>query len=103
MKRPMINEALTIARLYWGYTQAELAALLGVSQAMVSEIERGVKDVSMDMLDRYATALNVRKSQLMFFAEEIDGEPPQRKGKLLIADKVLKILKAIKPDDAQET
>lgn len=103
MKRPMINEALTIARLYWGYTQAELAALLGVSQAMVSEIERGVKDVSMDMLDRYATALNVRKSQLMFFAEEIDGEPPQRKGKLLIADKVLKILQAIKPDDAQET
>ncbi len=99
-KRPMINEALSIARLYWGYSQSELAERLGVSQSMVSEIERGAKDVSMDMLERYSKALNVRKSQLMFFAEEIEGEPPQRRGKLIVAEKVLRLLSALKPETA---
>lgn len=100
-KRPMINEAVTIARLYWGYSQTELASLLGVSQAMVSEIERGAKDVSMDMLDKYSVALNVRKSQLLFFAEEIESEPPQRKGKLIIAEKVLRLLSLLKPEEPE--
>ena len=99
-RRPMINEALSIARLYWGYSQTELADLLGVSQSMVSEIERGAKDVSMEMLDCYSGALGVRKSQLMFFAEEIEGAPPQRRGKLIIAEKVLRLLAALKPEAA---
>lgn len=102
--RPMLNEALLVARRYWGFTQAELAERLGVSQAMVSGIERGTKAVSMDMLDRYCDALGVKKSQLLFFSEEIDGQEPVRKGKILIAKKTLALLKRLKPmspEDAQ--
>jgi transcriptional regulator with XRE-family HTH domain len=96
---PMINEALTVARLYWGYSQTELAEKLGVSQAMVSEIERGQKAVSMEMLERYSKALGVRMSQLLFFAEEIEGVDQVRRGRFVVAEKVLRLLKKLKPND----
>ncbi|QFT82978.1 Helix-turn-helix protein [Roseovarius sp. THAF27] len=98
-KKPMINEALTLARLYWGYSQTEMAELLGMSQAMVSELERGTKSVTLDTLERYSNALNVKKSQLMFFAEEIEGEAPVRKGRLIIARKALDLLEKLRPMD----
>ncbi len=98
-RRPMINEALALARMYWGFSQIEMAEQLGVSQAMVSEIERGSKAVSMEMLDRYSGALGVKKSQLMFFAEEIEGHEPVRKGRLIIAQKALQILQYLKPEE----
>jgi transcriptional regulator with XRE-family HTH domain len=101
-KRPMINEALALARMYWGYSQIEIAQKLGVSQAMVSEIERGSKAVTLDMLDRYSLALGVRKSQLLFFAEEIEGHGPVRKGRLIVAQKALDILSFLKPNDVAD-
>ena len=91
-----------IARLYWGYTQKEMAGALDVSQAMVSEIERGAKSVTFDMLDRYSQALGVRKSQLMFFAEEIEGEAPVRKGRLIVAEKALRLLDRLKPAETRD-
>lgn len=98
-KPPMINEALALARMYWGYSQSEMAKALGMSQAMVSEIERGAKSVTMETLDRYSEALGVRKSQLMFFAEEIEGQGPVRKGRLVVAEKALRLLQKLKPSD----
>ncbi|UWQ55958.1 helix-turn-helix domain-containing protein [Leisingera caerulea] len=99
-EKPMINEALTIARLYWGYSQTELAEALGMSQAMVSEIERGTKSVTLDTLEKYSTVLGVRKSQLMFFAEEIEGDAPIRKGRLIVARKALNLLDKLKPSES---
>lgn len=96
---PMINEALALARMYWGYSQSEMAAELGISQAMVSEIERGVKSVTLETLERYSEVLGVRRSQLMFFAEEIEGQAPVRKGRLVIAEKALRLLQKLKPSD----
>jgi len=98
----MINEALKIARLYWGFTQTEMAEKLGISQAMVSEIERGTKSVTFETLDRYSKVLGIRKSELMFFAEEIEGEAPIRKGRLILAEKALRLLDKLKPSDPQD-
>lgn len=99
-KRPMINEALLIARLYWGYTQSEMSDALGVTQGLVSEIERGTKDVSMDLLEKYSLALSIPKSQLLFFSEEMEGIPDPRRGKLIVAEKVLRLLHMLKPKEA---
>jgi transcriptional regulator with XRE-family HTH domain len=98
-KNQMINEALALARMYWGYSQKEMADLLGMSQAMVSEIERGSKSVTLETLDRYARALRVKKSDLMFFAEEIEGKGPVRRGRLIIASAALRILQRLKPTE----
>ena len=100
--RPLLNEALLVARKYWGFTQAELAESMGVSQAMISDIERGSKAVSMDMLDRYSEALGIRRSQLLFFAEEFEGQPPARRGRMVIAEKTLSLLKRLKPISAED-
>jgi len=102
LKRPMVNEALRLVRLYWGLSQVELSKLLEVSQSMISEIERGAKPVSMEILERYSDKLGIRMSQLLFFAEEIDGQPPVKRGKLIVANKVLRLLDTLKPLDTAD-
>ena len=95
----MLNEALKLVRLYWQKTQAELAVELGVSQSLISDIEAGRKSVSLDLLERYSTSLGIKMSQLMFFAEELEGQPIQRRGKLIIAEGVLTLLQRLQPDE----
>ena len=97
LKRPMINEALRLVRLYWGLSQVDLSKQLELSQSMISGIERGTKSVTLEVLERYSTGLGIRMSQLMFFAEQIEGDPPVSRGKLIVASKILKVLDALKP------
>jgi transcriptional regulator with XRE-family HTH domain len=99
VKRPMINDALRLLRLYLGLSQKELAAELELSQSMVSEIENGGKSVSMDVLERYSAKLDIRMSQLLFFAEELDGQPVKTKGKLIVASHVLQLLEKLSPKE----
>lgn len=98
-KRPMINDALRILRLYYGLSQKQIANELSLSQSMISEIESGTKTVSIDVLEKYSKKLNIRMSQLVFFAEELADNPTKGRGKLFIADKVLALLSAIAPSD----
>lgn len=100
LKRPMINDALRLVRLYFGYSQVELAEELELSQSMISEIERGAKPVTMDVLEKYSQGLGIKMSKLMFFAEELEGEPVQKRGKLIVANRVLKILEGFSPKEA---
>lgn len=97
IKRPMINDALRLLRLYLGLSQKQIAGELDLSQSMISEIENGTKPVSMDVLEKYSGKLNIRMSQLLFFAEELDGEPIKTRGKLIIANRVLKLLDSLSP------
>lgn len=93
----MINEALRLLRLYCGFSQTEMAKRLSVTQSMVSDIEGGRKSVTMDLLEAYSEAVGVRMSQLLFFAEEIEGQPIAHRGRLIIANKVIKALERLKP------
>lgn len=102
IKRPMINDALRLLRLYLGLSQKELAAELELSQSMISEIEKGSKSVSMEVLEKYSNTFDVRMSNLLFFAEELDGEPIKTRGKLLIANKALKLLDALAPREVRD-
>lgn len=96
-KQPMINDALRILRLYLGLSQKEVSDKVGISQSMISEIERGSKSVSLEVLSKYSDKFNVRMSDLMFFAEELENEPVKTKGKLFIASKILSILERLAP------
>lgn len=95
----MLNDALRIIRIYWGLSQAELADAIGVSQSLISEIENGKKQVSIDTLEKYSDKLGVRMSQIMFFAEDIDLDPNKNKGKRFIAKSILMALERILPDE----
>ena len=101
-KRPMINDALRLVRLYWGYSQKQMAEVVGVSQSLISDVESAKKSVSIDLIERYSDALGIRMSQLLFFAEEIEGVPVEKRGKLIIAERVLQLLEKLKPSEQIE-
>lgn len=101
-KKPLLNDALRLLRLYLGLSQKQLAAELQLSQSMVSEIESGIKPVSMEVLERYSGKFNIRMSQLLFFAEELKGEPVMSRGKLIIANRVLSLLDALAPREVAD-
>jgi transcriptional regulator with XRE-family HTH domain len=98
-RRPMINDALRLLRLYLGLSQKELSTALNVSQSTISEVESGTKSVSMELLERYSEKFDVRMSQLLFFAEELDGQPIKTRGKLIIASHVLSLLEKLSPKE----
>jgi transcriptional regulator with XRE-family HTH domain len=95
----MLNDALRLLRLYLGLSQKQIANQLNLSQSMISEIESGAKSVSMEVLERYSTKLNVRMSQLLFFAEELEVEPVKSRGKLIVATRVLALLDSLSPKE----
>jgi transcriptional regulator with XRE-family HTH domain len=97
VKRPMINDALRLLRLYLGVSQKQIATQLELSQSMISEIESGLKSVSMEVLERYSATFDVRMSQLLFFAEELESEPLKTKGRLIVASRVLSLLDRLAP------
>lgn len=101
-KTSMMSEALRLLRLYAGLTQVEMAERLGVSQSLVSDVERGTKAATLNLLERYADTFDIRLSKLMFFAEEIEGEPPATRGRLLMAGKALKLLEALAPREVRD-
>ncbi len=100
-KRPTINEALRLLRLYCRYSQAEMAERVGVTQSLISDVEGGRKSVSMDLLEAYSAAVGVKMSQLLFFAEEIEGQPIARRGQLIVAEKVLHLLEKLRPAERE--
>ena len=101
-QRALVNDALRLVRLYWGYSQSELANKLDVSQSLISELEYKNKNVTIDILSKYSIALNIKMSQLLFFAEELVDEKIDRRGKLFVADKVIRLLEAMKPGEPAE-
>lgn len=94
MENSMINRALKLLRTYHQLTQVELAGRLEISNSYLSEIEKGVKSPSIDLLNKYSNIFNMPVSTILLFSESIDGNKNIAKNKIRIsaADKVLKIL-----------
>ena len=68
MKLSKFNpEMLVLARELRGMTQQEVASAAGFSQAFISQIEAGAREVSDDIVDRAASALRVPSS---FFVQD---------------------------------
>ncbi len=90
----MINRALKLLRTYHQLTQVGLAARLEISNSYLSEIEKGVKPPSIDLLNKYSSIFNMPVSTILLFSENIDGKKSITKNKIRVsaADKVLKIL-----------
>ncbi len=99
MERKLINEALFLARVYWGLSQVEMAKALGISQPYLSEIESSKRSVDIDLLERYSRALHVPKSTFVVFSENLEGKPPARSGKYVVADWALRLLERLIPHD----
>ena len=91
----MIHEALRLIRVFHDLKQVELAEKLGVSKSHVSEIEKGNKTPSLDLIQRYATEFKIPVSSIMFFAEELPNAKSGDKIRSKIAGKVIDILRFV--------
>lgn len=99
MERKLINEALFLARVYWRRSQVDMARDLGISQSYLSELESSKRNVDIDLLDKYSRVLGVPKSTFVIFSEDLEGKPPARSGKYVVADWALRLLERLIPDE----
>ena len=68
----MVHEALRLIRVYHDLTQNQLSARVGISAAHLCLIEKGQRGINVKLIDRYAKALNIRPSSILFFAEHLE-------------------------------
>lgn len=71
------GQRLRQARLKAGVSQEKLADLAGLHRTYVSSVERGLRNISLENIDRLATALGVEMADLM--PKRADG-PGQQQG-----------------------
>ena len=94
----MLSEALRLIRVFHDLKQTELARRLGVSQSYLSDIERGRKTPSNELVARYAEEFDLPVSSIWFFDEKLaEGAPPKviDRARGVIADKVLDFLRIV--------
>lgn len=95
----MQHEALRLVRVFHDMNQTALADKLKISKSYISEIESGKKQVTLELLQKYADAFGMPLSSLLFFSEKV-GDHPREKVRTAIAGKVVKMLDWIAAKDA---
>ena len=91
----MINDALRLIRVFHDLKQVELAERLGVSKSHISEIEKGAKTPSLDLIEKYSREFKLPPSSIMFFAEELPNAQLGERVRSKIAGKVIDILRFV--------
>lgn len=92
----MLNRALKLLRTYHQLSQTELASKLEVSNSYLCEIEKGVKQPSLDLLSQYARVFKMPVSNILLFSEEIEAPySSSEKLRVTAASKVLRLLEWI--------
>lgn len=88
----MLNEALRLIRVYHDLRQTEMADKLGVSKSYISEIEKGSKTPSLDLINKYAEFFSVPVSSIMFFSENINNTRAYEKARGAVAAKIIRLM-----------
>ncbi|MFN3819522.1 helix-turn-helix domain-containing protein [Blastomonas sp.] len=96
----MFDRALKLVRQYHRLNQAQMAERLQISPSYLSELEKGKKVPSLDLLEKYALLIGIPVSSLMFLAEELETGSGNIKS--AIVDKVFKILEWISDSEQED-
>ena len=94
----MLGEALRLIRVFHDRKQNDLAEILGISQSHLSEIERGVKTPSQDLVAKYAKFFDLPVSSIWFFDEQLTSGSNFKsisRAKGVISEKILDFLRII--------
>src|SRR3546814_7476352 len=81
----MLGEALRLIRVYHDLKQKQAAERLEVSTSYLSEIERGLKTPTLDIIQRYATVFDMPVSSIMFFSENLDQKSTLDQARTFVA------------------
>lgn len=69
--RQKLNETLRLLRVYHDLSRADIVENLGISKSYLSEIESGAKNVSLDLVNRYAEFFDIKPSGILFVGESL--------------------------------
>lgn len=88
----MLNEALRLVRVFHDLNKTQTADRVGLSKSYITELERGDKKVTMEVMEKYADGFSIPLSSLMFFAEQAANPSTVEKTRTFVAGKTLKML-----------
>ena len=88
----MLNEALRLIRVYHDLRQTDVAEQLGISKSYLSEIEKGSKKPTLDLVEKYANNFQIPVSSIMFFSENINNTQAYEKARGAVAAKIIKLM-----------
>lgn len=69
-----ISEALRLIRVFHDVKQRDLSIALGISTSYLSEIERGRKQPSIEIIQKYSDEFRIPISSILFFSEQLCAE-----------------------------
>jgi transcriptional regulator with XRE-family HTH domain len=78
----MINEALRLFRVFHDLKLIEMADKLGISPSYLSEIEKGKKEPSLKLLDKYSEIFKIPTSSILSFSEKLEHNQKGIKAKI---------------------
>ena len=67
------SRALKLLRIYHGLTQHDMASRIGLKPTMVSELESGKKNATLETLEMYGKEFDMDVSAIIFFAEALEN------------------------------
>ncbi len=88
----MLNEALRLIRVYHDMRQSEVAEKIGISKSYLSEIEKGTKKPTLELVEKYAGLFQVPASSIMFFSENMNKDRAYEKARGFVAGKIIKLM-----------
>ncbi len=67
-----MNKGIRLLRVHHDISQSNMAEKLGISNSYLSEIEHGKKQISIELLRKYANTFNISATSVLFFVDCID-------------------------------
>ena len=83
-----LSEALRLIRVFNDLSQKDLAEKLDISRSYLSELEKGHKDPSMTIVQKYGEFFNIKPSAILFFSEKL-GKNKDLQGQSFAIQKLL--------------
>lgn len=96
----MLGEALRLLRVFNDLKAKELATQLDISPNYLSEIEKGKKRPSLEVINKYGEVFNIKPSAILFFSEELNTESKGVVPRQWIAKKLVKFLQTVEDGKA---
>lgn len=82
----MLNKAIKMLRLYHGYSSGQMAVKLEVFASAYSTMEKGNREIPVDIIEKSAKIFGMKASEIMLFSEKL-------KTKKGLSEEILKQIK----------
>ena len=97
--RRTLSSSLSGEVLTWligrGYSQVEVARLLGVSEAFISLVKSRERSLTLDHLEALSDALNVPLGAMMLQVTERESKDPETKALMEVTDRLIRKADAV--------